>query len=146
VLLVDWVYIIMKYTLKVIVGTYIWGVAEQGGKNSIKFYKISNNEQLSTAQASGLGTSVMDNVVADIGQADGDALLSDEITQLQLLLQLTLSYCQKYQVTLFALKTNLLVISKSPSDLLSCSITRAVSMMYYGMITCFVFTEIDIEN
>ena len=63
----------------------------------------------------------MDEDVADIGQGDDNALLSDDIRQLQLLLQLTLAYCQKYQVTLSAPKTKLLVFSKSSSDLLTYS-------------------------
>ena len=63
----------------------------------------------------------MDEVVAGIGQADDTGLLFDDIRQLQLLLQLTLAYCKKYQVTLSAAKTTLLVFSKSSSDLLTYS-------------------------
>ena len=59
--------------------------------------------------------------MAGIGQADDTGLLSDDIRQLQLLLQLTLAYCRKYQVTLSAAKTKLLVFLKSSSDLLTYS-------------------------
>ena len=89
---------------------------EQGGINSSEFYKIYNNEQLQNAQSSGMGTMVMNEMVAAIGQADDTVLLSNNINELQLILQLTLSYCQKYQVQLSAPKTKLLVFSKNETD------------------------------
>ena len=94
---------------------------EQGGPNSSEFYKIYNNEQLDTAQSSSLGTNVMGEAVAAIGQADDTALVSNDIGNLQLLLQLTLSYCQKYQVRLSAVKTKLLAFSRSESQYLDYS-------------------------
>ena len=51
----------------------------------------------------------MDTVhVASAGQADDSALISNNILQLQHLLQLSLNYCAKYQVTLSPGKTKLL--------------------------------------
>ena len=51
-----------------------------------------------------------------MGQADDTALLSNDIHQLQRLLDLSLLYCQKYQVQLSAGKTRLLVFSKKETD------------------------------
>ena len=89
---------------------------EQGGPNSSEFYKIYNNEQLDSAQLSGLGAIVEDEEIAAIGQADDTVLVSHDIFQLQHLLQLTLSYCEKYQVQLSATKTKLLVFDKDNTD------------------------------
>ena len=49
-------------------------------------------------------------VVSAVGQADDTALLSNDIQKLRLLLQLTLEYCQKYNVKLSSSKTKLLVV------------------------------------
>ena len=65
---------------------------EQGGPNSSEFYKIYNNEQLSSAQRSGFGASVHSNTVAAIGQADDTALVSHDLSSLQHLLSLSLGY------------------------------------------------------
>ena len=89
---------------------------EQGGPNSSEFYKIYNNEQLSSAQQSGLGIPIGDENVAAIGQADDSANVSNDIFQLQHLLQLSLNYCAKYQVELSAAKTKLLAFSSGKSD------------------------------
>ena len=89
---------------------------EQGGPNSSDFYKIYNNEQISGAQTSGFGTSIGNVNVAAIGLADDTALVSNDISQLQHLLQLTLNYCQEYQVQLSAVKTKLLIYSATDSD------------------------------
>ena len=43
---------------------------EQGGINSGDFYKLYNNEQLKSAQDSGLGVNIESSVVSAIGQAD----------------------------------------------------------------------------
>ena len=84
---------------------------EQGGPNSSEFYKIYNNEQLTSAQESGLGVTV-DNVhVASAGHADDCALMANFTHQLQHLLDLSLAYCAKYQVKLSTAKTKLLVFS-----------------------------------
>ena len=91
---------------------------EQGGPNGSEFYKIYNNDQLDSAQSSGFGALVEDEEIAAIGQADDTVLVSNDIFQLQHLLQLTLSYCQKYQVQLSASKTKLLVLAKDKTDYL----------------------------
>ena len=49
--------------------------------------------------------------VAAIGQADDTALVSNDFSSLQYLLDLTLEYCEKYQVELSAVKTKLLCYS-----------------------------------
>ena len=51
-----------------------------------------------------------------MGQADDTALVSNDVHQLQCLLDLSLLYCQKHQVQLSAEKTKLLVFSKEESD------------------------------
>ena len=89
---------------------------EQGGPNSSEFYKIYNNEQLSSAQVSGFGAAVGNITIAAIGQADDTALVSHDLSSLQQLLNLTLSYCKKYQVELSAVKTKLLCYSPGDSD------------------------------
>ena len=89
---------------------------EQGGPNSSEFYKLYNNEQLVTANNSGLGATVSGIAVASVGQADDTALVSHDIQQLQLLLNLSLIYCEKHQVQLSAGKTKLLVFSKQETD------------------------------
>ena len=89
---------------------------EQGGPNSSDHYKIYNNEQLTSAQESGFGTTISGIRVASVGQADDTALISNDISQLQCLLNLTLIYCQKHQVQLSASKTKLLVFSKQETD------------------------------
>ena len=52
---------------------------EQGGPNSSEHYKIYNNEQLTTAQESGFGTSIAGIAVAAVGQADDSGLVSNDI-------------------------------------------------------------------
>ena len=89
---------------------------EQGGPNSSEMYKIYNNEQLTTAHESSFGTTISGISVASVGQADDTALISNDINQLQCLLNLSLLYCQKHQVQLSASKTKLLVFSKHESD------------------------------
>ena len=89
---------------------------EQGGPNSSELYKLYNNEQLRSAQDSGLGTAVSGVPVAAVGQADDTALLSNDIHQIQCLLNLSIQYCNKHQVQLSAAKTKLLVFSKKETD------------------------------
>ena len=89
---------------------------EQGGPNGSEHYKIYNNEQLCMAQDSGLGTAISGLPVAAVGQADDTALLSNNIHQLQHLLDLSILYCNKHQVKLSAGKTKLLVYSKNETD------------------------------
>ena len=58
-------------------------------------------------------TTIGQDCVSCIGQADDSALISNEATQLQHLLSLTLSYCAEYNVQLSTEKTKLLVYSPS---------------------------------
>ena len=85
--------------------------AEQGGPNSTDHYKIYNNKQISSAQSSGFGTTIGNVKIAAIGLADDTALVSNDISELQHLLQLSLNYCEEYQVQLSAVKTKLLIFS-----------------------------------
>ena len=87
---------------------------EQGGANSSDFYKLYNNEQLKTAQASGLGVNLGSCIISAIGQADDVVLCSNSIESLRLLVTLTEQYCYKYRVKLVPSKTKLLGYS-SPS-------------------------------
>ena len=89
---------------------------EQGGTKSSEQYKIYNNEQITTPQMSGLGTDVQNVPVAAIGQADDTGLVSNDILQLQHLLQLTLNYCSKYQVELSTAKTKLLAFNTCETE------------------------------
>ena len=98
---------------------------EQGAINSSDFYKLYNNEQIYTAQASSLGVhldihqdihqdsqqdiSKGDSVVVSaIAQADDVILCANDIHSLHLLLTLTEQYCDKYRVKLVPDKTKLL--------------------------------------
>ena len=89
---------------------------EQGGPTSSDHYKIYNNEQLTTAQESGFGTVIAGIDVAGVGQADDTGFLSNDILQLQHLLNLFLLYCKKQQVQLSAAKTKLLVFFRHETD------------------------------
>ena len=81
---------------------------EQGGINSSEYYKLYNNEQLDTAQASALGVALGNIVISAIGQADDVILSANDIDSLRLLVRLTESYCTKYRVKLVPSKTKLL--------------------------------------
>ena len=79
---------------------------EQGGVNSGDFYKIYSKSQLQMAQDSKLGVQLSrDITVSAIGQADDTALVSNNLHSLQNLLELSLYYCQKYNVELCSDKT-----------------------------------------
>ena len=84
---------------------------EQGGVSSSDFYKVYNNELLTTAQQSKLGV-VMEKsfVLSAVGQADDTVLLSNDIFKLQLILQLVLNFCKKFDIKLNPTKTKLLVV------------------------------------
>ena len=87
---------------------------EQGGCNSSDIYKIYNNELLKTVQNSCQGVDLGNNlVVSGVGQADGVALLSNNIFNLHNILHLTLKYCKEYHVDLCADKTKLLHFTPS---------------------------------
>ena len=111
---------------------------EQGGTKSSEKYKIYNNEQISTPQMSELGTTIFDIPVAAIGQADDTGLVSNDIHQLQHLLQLTLNYCAKYQVELSTTKTKLLFFNSSESDY--SKYVKLLSSIHIGE-TTIPFTE-----
>ena len=85
---------------------------EQGVISSGECYICYNNEQIQTAQESGLGVSVGPVDVAAVGQADDVVLISNDVHYLNFLLQLTLDYCKKYHVTLAPEKTKLVAFSK----------------------------------
>ena len=89
---------------------------EQGGPSGSDFYKIYNNEQLKTAQQSQLGINIGDAVVAAVGQADDTALVAEDPHQLQHLLNLSVEYCDKYQVELSSSKTKLLIFPPSGGE------------------------------
>ena len=83
---------------------------EQGGVNSSEYYKIFGKEQLSNAQMSDLGVTLGGDItVAAIGQADDTVLVSNDIHNIQNLLDLTLDFCSKYHVQLCIDKTKLQV-------------------------------------
>ena len=82
---------------------------EQGGVSSSDFYKIFSQEQLRSAQESGLGIPLGPLTVSAIGQADDTALLSNNINHLFFLLHLTNIFCDKYHVSLSSDKTKLQV-------------------------------------
>ena len=86
---------------------------EQGGVSSSDLYKIFNQDQLKTAQASELGVPLGPLTVSSVGQADDTALVSNSIHNLNLLLHLTSIFCSKYQVTLSSDKTKLLAYHKA---------------------------------
>ena len=81
---------------------------EQGGINSGDFYKLYNNEQLKSCQASSLGVDIGSSVVSAIGQADDVILAASSLDSLSLLSRLTEQYCGNYRVKLVATKTKLL--------------------------------------
>ena len=90
---------------------------EQGGVSSSDFYKVYNNELLTTAQESKLGASLGGSlVISAVGQADDTVLVSNDIFKLQHILHLVLGYCKKFNVKLSSSKTKLLMIPAPRSD------------------------------
>ena len=93
---------------------------EQGGKNSTENWKSYNNEELTVPQETDFGVffNEVDEVhVAAIGQADDCVLVSSDLHKLKFLLQLTLEYCDKYNVQLSPGKTKLqLYTPRSSTD------------------------------
>ena len=92
---------------------------EQGGISSGDLYICYNNEQVQTAQDSGLGVPLGPVEVAAIGQADDVVLISNDMYFLKFLLQLTLEYCEKYHVTLAPEKTKLVAFSTAATKQLA---------------------------
>ena len=89
---------------------------EQGWPNSSEFYKIHNNEQVTTAQLSGLGGQVETENVASVAKDNNDALLTKDFLKIQHLFQLSINYCEKYQVELSIVKNKLLAFFINPED------------------------------
>ena len=83
---------------------------EQGGVNSGDFYKLYNNEQLKSAQQSGLGVNIGSSTISAIGQADDVILAANNLDSLRYLAVLTEKYCVNYRVKLVASKTKLLPV------------------------------------
>ena len=82
---------------------------EQGGKNSDRYFRLCGNNQLKSAQRSGLGSSLLEGLhVAAIGQADDTCIVSSSIHKLRSLVNLTKRYCEKFHVELVPEKTRLL--------------------------------------
>ena len=92
----------------------------------LDLYTVYNNEQLETAQESGLGVSLHGVDIASVGQADDCVLLADNIFSLQNLLTLTTDYCSKYHVMIAPEKTKLLAFAAprhNPCKLFKTNIT-----------------------
>ena len=91
---------------------------EQGGVSSSDCYKIYNNDLLQQSQASELGVDLhRELVLSAVGQADDTVLMSNDINKLHHILQLCLSYCQKYNVELSPSKTKLMIITPSKKNI-----------------------------
>ena len=91
---------------------------EQGGINSSDYYKLYNNEQISTAHKSELGVDLGSGVVSAVAQADDCVLLANDIHDLRLLVKLTENYCAKFRVKLEPSKTKLLAYKKKEHEIL----------------------------
>ena len=90
---------------------------DQGGINSSDYYKLYNNEQLSTALSNELGFDIGSSVISAVGQADDLLLMTNDIHNLHLLVMMTEEYCKKYRVKLEPKKTRLLGYSTKFSEL-----------------------------
>ena len=91
---------------------------EQGGVSSSDCYKIYNNDLLQQSQASELGVDLHHELVLSaVGQADDTVLMSNDVNKLHHILQLCLSYCQKYNVELSPSKTKLMIIPPSKKNI-----------------------------
>ena len=86
---------------------------EQGGVNSSDFYKLYNNEQLTTTQSTNLGVNIQSSVVSAIGVADDVVHVANSINDLHLLVTITEQYCNKFKVTLVPSKTKLLAFANA---------------------------------
>ena len=99
---------------------------EQGGVPSDRVYRLSNNEQLVTAQRSQLGVDLgsvatpqglVKQVLGAVGLADDVALVAGSLSRLLALLQLTKEYCNKYQVKPVPSMTKLLAFSTKGTEM-----------------------------
>ena len=75
-----------------------------------------NNDQLKLAQSSQFGIVIGPVTVSSIGQADDVALDADDLHALQGLLDLSLYFCKKKQISLNTAKTKLQVFSSKKLD------------------------------
>ena len=91
---------------------------EQGGINSGDFYKLYNNEQLKSVQASCLGVDIGSTTISGIGQADDVMMAAISLENLKLLARLTENYCSNFRVKLVASKTKLLPVYHKRHDYL----------------------------
>ena len=91
---------------------------EQGGVNSSEYYKVYNNEQLKLAESSQFGIEIGPITVSSIGQADDVALIADNPTSLQGLLDLSSYFCKKKHVKLSPGKTKLQVYTPNKAGCL----------------------------
>ena len=89
---------------------------EQGGINSGDYYKLYNNEQLTTTQNSKLGVNIKSSVISSVGQADDVIHVANTIDDLNLLVAMTEAYCRKYRVKLVPSKTKLLVFTNDENS------------------------------
>ena len=80
---------------------------EQESLNPSEYYKVYNNEQLKLAESSKFGIEIGPITVSSIGQADDVALIADNPTSLQGLLDLSSYFCKKKHVKLSPGKTKL---------------------------------------
>ena len=74
------------------------------------------NDQLKLAQSSQFGIVIGPVTVSSIGQADDVALDADDLHALQGLLDLSLYFCKKKQISLNTAKTKLQVFSSKKLD------------------------------
>ena len=85
---------------------------EQGGVNSGDYYKLYNNDLLSSTQLSEQGVNLgYKRVISSIGLADDTALVANSLACLANILEVALAYCKKFEVSLCAGKTKLLRIT-----------------------------------
>ena len=90
---------------------------EQGGCNSSDLYKVYNNDLLKLLQRSEQGVEFGNGLtISSVGQADDVAILSNDINNLRNLLNLTLSYCKRFNIELCAGKTKLLNITSNKTS------------------------------
>ena len=89
---------------------------EQGGVTSSDAYKLYNNEQASSSQASQLGVHFFDHCISCISLADDSVHLSSNILGLKNLLYLTNLYCLKYDVQSVPEKTKLIFFENERTD------------------------------
>ena len=86
-------------------------------------------------------------LLSSVGQADDVGLLANSLKYLNLLLHLTVMYCEKYQVKLVASKTKLLVFSTKDTELKvgivrSCFFAVNLCVIIGVVICCLIYVTI----